>query len=316
MKMSRKLAGIAALATGIAAFPFLVRADEGMEHIKKSFPAGKGGQLTLTADLGSIEVRSAEGNTVEVDVQIETRDASKSRVREFLKDFNVDFSQTGNDVTVRADYQHDVWNFGDWFGRHIRVKFMVIVPNQYNVDLKTSGGGISVSDLKGTVRAATSGGSLTFGHIDGPIFGKTSGGGIRLEGCNGEADVRTSGGSIHLGKVAGDVNAHTSGGSISVNEAAGTVNASTSGGSINVTLVEQPKGNCRFTTSGGSITANLSEKIGVDVDASTSGGRVSTDFPVQVQGDLDKHHLRAEINGGGPELYLRTSGGSIHLKRI
>ena len=93
--------------------------------------------------------------------------------------------------------------------------------------------------------------------------------------------------------MAGDVNAHTSGGSINVNEAAGTVNASTSGGSINVTLVEQPKGNCRFTTSGGSITVNLSGKIGVDVDASTSGGRVSTDFPVQVQGDLDKHHLRA-----------------------
>jgi len=29
---------------------------------------------------------------------------------------------------------------------------------------------------------------------------------------------------------------------------------------------------------------------------------------VTVQGKIDTHALRAEINGGGPELFLRTSG--------
>jgi DUF4097 and DUF4098 domain-containing protein YvlB len=316
MKKNSRMKSIAALAIGIAAMPFFARAEDALEHIQKRFSVGAGGQLTLTSDFGSIEVRSSEGNTVDVDVQIEPRETGKSRVKEFLRDFQIDFSQSGNDVMVKADYRHDHWNFGDWFGRHIRVKFVVTVPVQYNVDLKTSGGGIEVEDLKGTVRAGTSGGSLTFGQIDGPIFGKTSGGGIRLEGCRGEADVRTSGGSIHLGKVTGDVSAHTSGGGISVDEATGTVNASTSGGSINVSLAKQPKNDCRFSTSGGSITVTLAGNIGVNVDASTSGGRVSTDFPVTVQGDFDKHHLQAEINGGGPAMVLRTSGGSIHLKKL
>jgi hypothetical protein len=49
------------------------------------------------------------------------------------------------------------------------------------------------------------------------------------------------------------------------------------------------------------------------VDAKTSGGKVVTEFPVIVQGELKKSVLVGKINGGGPELLLRTSGGNIKL---
>jgi hypothetical protein len=55
--------------------------------------------------------------------------------------------------------------------------------------------------------------------------------------------------------------------------------------------------------------------IGVDVNARTSGGSVHTEFPVTVQGEIKRSRLDAKLNGGGPELYLRTSGGSIYLKK-
>jgi len=285
------------------------------DKIAKSFQVGPGGTLTVDADLGTIEVQSAEGNQVAVDVIFKSESWSTRRLKEFIKEFQVDFRQTGNDVLVTAEYERHS-NFWDSIGRRVQVRFVATVPKKYNVDLHTSGGSISVDDLEGEVRSETSGGSLKFGTIQGPIFGKTSGGSIRLEGCDGTADVKTSGGSIHLGKVKGDVNAHTSGGSINVQEMTGAVNASTSGGFIRVTLTEQPKENCRLTTSGGSITVDVAEKIGLNVDASTSGGHVSTDFPITVQGKLDNHALQAKINGGGPELYLHTSGGSIHLSKM
>jgi hypothetical protein len=53
----------------------------------------------------------------------------------------------------------------------------------------------------------------------------------------------------------------------------------------------------------------------MDVNAHASGGHVSTDFPVTIQGEIDRSSLQAKINGGGPELYLRTSGGGIHIKK-
>ena len=284
--------------------------------IKKSFDVGPGGNLTLESDIGSIQVRSHNRNTVDVEVVFEQRHGSSRRVDEFLEDFDVDFRHDGKDVTVIAEYRRDRWNFWDSIGRYLRVRFYVTVPHKYNVDLKTAGGSISVDDLEGEVTSHTSGGSLEFGRIIGPVKGKTSGGSISLTSCEGRAEVRTSGGSITIGKVRGDVYAHTSGGSIEVEEVMGMIDATTSGGSVTASITKQPEHDCRLTTSGGGVTVYLAEDIKVDVNAGTSGGRVRTDFPVTIRGEISKRSLRAKINGGGPELYLRTSGGSIYIREI
>ena len=286
------------------------------DDIKKSFKVGQGGLLTLESDLGSIEVKAVSGNRVDVEVRFEERRGSRERIKKILEDFDVDFQQRGDDVYVKAEYKRNFRNFWDSVGRYIRVKFLVSVPRKYNVDLHTSGGSISVDDLEGEVYSQTSGGSLDFGHIVGPVTGRTSGGSITLDGCDGTADVKTSGGSITIGKVSGNVVARTSGGGIRVDEVMGSINARTSGGSVSANISRQPKDDCRLTTSGGSITVHMFKDIKVDVDAGTSGGRVKTDFPVTLRGEISKRSLRAQINGGGPELYLHTSGGSIYLREI
>jgi hypothetical protein len=123
--------------------------------------------------------------------------------------------------------------------------------------------------------------------------------------------VKTSGGSIRIGKVAGEVKAITSGGSIKVKEVKGTINAKTSGGSVTAYISEQPEGDCSLTTSGGSVSAHLAGNIKVYVDAKTSGGTAHSDF--SIDGEKSKRKIRGKINGGGPELYLRTSGGGVKI---
>ena len=90
----------------------------------------------------------------------------------------------------------------------------------------------------------------------------------------------------------------------------------TSGGSVSARLAKQPEGDCALRTSGGSIEVQLAEKVAVNLDASTSGGRVITDIPVTVQGELKRTALKSKINGGGPALYLHTSGGNVHIRRL
>jgi DUF4097 and DUF4098 domain-containing protein YvlB len=283
--------------------------------ITRSFDVSEGGALTMDVERASIEVDTQKGETVNVKVVLKAKTSSQSRAQEIFDDYKIDFKHTGSDVTIEAD-----WKGGKGFfsgGNRIRVHFMVTVPVQYDLDLKTSGGSISVSDIEGEVEAKTSGGSLKFETVKGEVEGRTSGGSIKLEGCTGNADVKTSGGSIRIGKVHGEVKAYTSGGSISVDEVMGRINAHTSGGSISAYISKQPAGDCSLKTSGGSITAKLAEDIKVDVDAKTSGGRVKTDFPVTIRaGELSKTKLQAQINGGGPELYLRTSGGNIRIQEI
>jgi DUF4097 and DUF4098 domain-containing protein YvlB len=280
--------------------------------LKRSFSVGKGGKLTLDTDIGSIDVKTQSSDQVEIEIDFKSDNIRK--LKSFFDDFDVEFRQDGKDVYVKAEYTRDRWNFWNSIGKDIQVHFYVTVPKQYHLDLSTAGGSISVSELEGEVEANTSGGSLDFGAIRGPITGRTSGGSVSVKSCDGRVDVKTSGGSIHLGRVAGNIYARTSGGSIHVDEVKGSIDAATSGGPVSAMISEQPVEDCKLQTSGGSITITLVENIKFDVDAKTSGGGIKTDHPVSLQGEISSNILRGKVNGGGPLMYLRTSGGSIYLK--
>jgi DUF4097 and DUF4098 domain-containing protein YvlB len=304
------------------------------DTIEKSFQVGDNGTLDVETCMGTIEVQAAGSGQVKITIYRKFDTESKKQMEEILENLTMEFKQSADNVSVLVHYKKDSDSFFGSGRSKLHLRFVVTVPKKYNLDISTSGGSIAVADLLGKVNARTSGGSLTFGQIEGPVMGKTSGGSITLQGCNGNADVRTSGGSIHIGKVAGPVAAFTSGGSISiekakgdivaetsgggidVDEVMGSINASTSGGSVQATITQQPAGPCELSTSGGSITVELAADIKLDINAATSGGRVVTEFPVNVQGELSKSRLQATINGGGPALTLRTSGGSIHINKL
>ncbi len=299
--------------------------------VTRSFQVKPGGKFVLDTDLGSVEVRGSAGETVAITVFREVRSGDPDRV---LEDFKLDFEQRGNDVYVTGEYDRSgIRRLWDNLRNRLRVRFVVTLPTAYGADLRTSGGGISATDLEGAVSAKTSGGGLEFDRIRGDVLGSTSGGGIRIGRVDGAVDVHTSGGDVRIeettGRVTagtsgggirieragGEVEVHTSGGGITADDVRGTLLASTSGGSVTATISSQPKSRCSLTTSGGSVNVYLADGIAVNVDAHASGGSVSTDFPVTIQGKIEKHTLRAQINGGGPELYLRTSGGGVHIRK-
>jgi hypothetical protein len=286
------------------------------DTINKSFTVSPGGTLYLESDIGSIQVKGARDNKVDIEVVREIKSGSEKKAEEILKDLEISFNQKGDDVYITAKYDKSGWDrFWNNIGKYLRVEFIISVPENYNLDLYTKGGSISAEDIQGVVKSKTSGGSLHFDRIDGEISGKTSGGSIEIGEVTGNTVVDTSGGSIRISHAQGPVDAHTSGGSITVEEVMGTIKADTSGGSIKAHISSQPQSDCRLTTSGGSITVQLEDDINVNVNAKTSGGRVHTDFPVTLKGEIDKSALNAKINEGGPELYLRTSGGSIYLRK-
>lgn len=304
-------------------------------HIERSFQVTPGGYLKVYADRGSIEVRTTDRDHVDVKIERKVKKDGKWSVEEVLEDFPITFDHNDGRVTISAKYgQKQPWRWNRERNR-LQVKFLITVPQRYNVELKTLGGSISVADLEGKVGSQTAGGNLRIGKIKGPVWGETAGGNIRVEGAEGNADVKTSGGGITIGSVEGNVEAKTTGGSIRIDKATGSVNAKTSGGNITVEEVMgsinaktlggsvkayisgQPEGDCSLETAGGSVTAYLVDDIAIDVDARTNGGRVSTDVPITtvVQGKVKKNRLQGAINGGGPQLKLRTFGGSIHLRK-
>jgi hypothetical protein len=305
------------------------------DKVSESFNVGKGGTLTVESHLGSIKVTTHSSDKVDVTIIRKLKTNSKRDAKKILEDLTIDFNKSGDDLFVTVDLDNDDWGLMKKIRNKLRLEFEITVPEEYNVDLKTSGGSISVDDLNGSAITKTSGGSLKFGQINGPVNGHTSGGSITLQGCNGDAEIKTSGGSLKIGDVDGDVlaktsggsihiehvkgslKASTSGGSIKVTEVMGYLDAKTSGGSVNATLTKQPETDCSLSTSGGSINVFLADDLQMTVNARTSGGRVRTEFPVTIQGEIKKNKLlNADINGGGPGLTLKTSGGNININKI
>jgi hypothetical protein len=228
----------------------------GAVDIEKTFDVSPGGTLKVRAARSVIAVDVHPGSTVEASIS-----APNWSDEDFNRDFSVNFQQTGNEVTVELKARRHLSSWFSWGSREVRID--ILVPGVFNLDLETSGGGISVADLSGDVRAQTSGGSIRIGRIDGAVSAQTSGGGIDLSGTSRDAQLSTSGGSISVGDV----------------------------------------------------TVALAGELRLNLDASASGGTVRTDMPVSVLGTIGKSEVKGSINGGGPVVTLRTSGGSIRLER-
>jgi DUF4097 and DUF4098 domain-containing protein YvlB len=306
---------------------------ETKEQINKSFSVKPGGKLVMDVDFGSIDINTNATGDVTVDVVRKVSRRNKADEEQFLSEHPVVMTQDGNTVTITSKGKSTSMRW--WFGsQRAEGKYTITVPAQFNAQLKTSGGSVEINDLTGDVKAGTSGGGFKFTRLHGALDGGTSGGSIRVADCEGAIKVNTSGGGIDVTGGSGTLDGSTSGGSVNVKDfrgpahvetsggginlenVTGRVDGSTSGGSILARLSSPAAEEVRFETSGGGVTVHVPETWAFNLDAATSGGGVSSDLPVTVVGKTERSSLKGAVNGGGKPMYLRTSGGSIHVKKL
>lgn len=302
-------------------------ARAGDEGIVRTFSIAPSGELVVQAERAKVEVR---GGGDQVRVSLRRGDDDAAAIED---DYDIGFEQTGDRLVVTAMLPR--WRF---YLRNAKpLAISVEVPSGFGADIDTNAGSVRVAEIAGPLQAHTAGGSVRIDDVPGVVQARTAGGSIRHAGTSASVDANTSGGSIAIGHVqgavfartsggriaieqGGPVTARTSGGSIAIGQARGAVQAKTSGGSIEATLAVQPQEDSELRTSGGSITIRLPAGIALDIDASSSGGRVRVEDGLALDGDhLERGEpwkdVQATLNGGGPALRLRTSGGSIRLRQ-
>ena len=281
--------------------------------VEKTFTVQPGGTLKVETSGGNVSVEPGSGDTVKVIAKEKIRADSEAEADQILKDLELTIEQQGNDVTAIAKYHRGVTS---WFGNTaVQVSFIVTVPSRYNTDLKTSGGDVTVGNLAGRMQVRTSGGDVRLGNIDGSIDGGTSGGDIGLGSCTGDTKLHTSGGNVRAEKIVGKAEVDTSGGDIVIKLVENVLSAHTSGGDVEAGIGGVLKGDCSLGTSGGDVKVMVDKSAAFRLDASTSGGGVRADgLTITLDdGGSGKSHLSGKVNGGGPVLKLRTSGGSIRV---
>lgn len=288
------------LAAGLLAVLPLSAQAKIVRLVEKTFTVQPGGTLKAETSGGDIVVKTGAGDQVRVVARQTIRASDDAEADELLKKLELTITQEGNDVVAISKYARKLGgvSFGIW--PPVSVAFEVTVPETYNLELRTSGGDIVSGNLKGKATARTSGGDVMLGHIDGEVQVHTSGGDIVLDHATGPAKLDTSGGDIKVGSVLN------------------TLDASTSGGDISARISGELKGDCVLGTSGGDIEAMVDASAAFLLDASTSGGDIrDRNLVLTVEsGGHGKSKLVGKVNGGGPRLKLRTSGGDIAVNGV
>ena len=311
-------------------------------YFTKSFSSTSVAEVYARTSGGGITVTGlASGDTrIEVYVQPNNnqRHLSKEEIKQRLEE-DYELSVSVEDKKLSATAKPRMSNLS--WKRNLSISFKVYVAPNVSTDLKTSGGGINLTNLSGTHNFSTSGGGLHIDQLSGKTYGRTSGGGITVSNsrddinlstsgggidadrCSGNLVLSTSGGSIRIDDLSGTINARTSGGSVRGNEISGELIAHTSGGSVTLRDIS---GSVDASTSGGNMDIEI-EDVGKYVTASNSGGNIQLKMPgnkgldlrlrgnkihmsdvKNFSGSQDEHKVTGKINGGGIPVEVNTSG--------
>lgn len=262
----------------------LSRTNAAEDVLKTNFTVGSPTKLEMDVDRGNIEVKVADGKEIAIEARRKLDKVSDADAAEVFRDHVITFSQSANEVTVKAQAKTTLPSRKM---SRLQVYYTITVPKQCATDLFTRGGAIGVGDIVGPVKMRSSGGNLKTGKIDDSVQANTSGGAISVAAAK-TVTLETSGGNIDVGAIAGDVSVNTHGGAIRIDNAKGNVVAKTSGGNIRVGEVT---GDAELKTSGGAIAV---KHVGGKLDASSSGGNV-------------------EIAGADSPSVVKTSGGAIQV---
>lgn len=304
------------LAVLVAAAPSLVQAK--IERIvEKSFPVTANGQLFVRTQGGDIHVKTdPQVSEVKVRARQVINASSDAEADALLEKMTLEIEQSGSEIKAQSRVTDSSSSSWSWKKRPgVVVYFDVVVPPTYATDLATSGGDVELGDSQAKAKIATSGGDIRVGHIQATVDASTSGGDVSVAGHTASAKLSSSGGDIRVGDSGAALSATTSGGDITVQSARAAVKATTSGGDVKVGFEDAVSAEVSLASSGGDIVVTVGKAAAFHLNASTSGGDVQArGLTLQIeQGAPGKSKLVAAVNGGGPDMKLRTSGGDVRV---
>ncbi len=260
----------------------------------------KGGLLTVQVDSSDVSVSSWNKDRVMVTV----RGLKKT---EKVLDIVIVEESEGVAVSVRkAEGGKKILGWGG-------VQFTsvdIIVPESYRMIMRTSGGDITINNISGAKDLDSGGGDIGLVGTAGDIRAFSEGGDISISSNNGSVDLSSGGGDIRALMINGAVQATSDGGTIVLDSTDGPVSAYSASGDCSISFRGKNNGIEARTTSG-DLDLKTSASIKANLLAHTGSGMIIVQYPGADVSEKSFVSYKADINGGGKEIRLRTESGNI-----
>jgi hypothetical protein len=281
------------------------------ERIVKSFSVGKTGSLLLHNISGDVVITAGGGSEIRVEAIKKAKGRSQAEARQQLENFVLNMQEAGGGrVDIRVESR----------GRESRawIDFNVVVPYEASAEIHSVSGDISLTGVKGEVRAETVSGDVKGSALTRLAAAKSVSGDVVLNGV--ESD-----GTVVLSAVSGDVTANSlkaraievsavSGDTVLTQCQTERAQVSTVNGDISYSGRLSKSGRYELKTHSGDIVLHH-QGSAFEVAASTFSGDIKFDPAATVKVNTNRHgpgrSLRGAIGGGGAYLELTTFSGDI-----
>jgi hypothetical protein len=292
---------------GTAAFALLVLAlaTSGGAHAQEARQIDKDAlkirgdvSVYLDMDVGNIVVETGRSGEVRYELERRVNDGGDRRLSDAISKHDFRVEQRGAELYITSRYDREAGRFR-WRGdRNMHIDLRITVPESANIEFETGAGNVSVERL--------------MGHV----AGSSGAGNIAILQAKGEVDVSTGAGNIDVQGGTGEVRVQTGAGNVALRGVMGSIHARTGAGNINAEITRQPRYDCHLESGAGNVVVEIDEDIAMTVEANAGMGSARTDFGIPVEGRWMSKSFAGRLNGGGPELYMRSGVGSVELLRL
>jgi DUF4097 and DUF4098 domain-containing protein YvlB len=295
------------------------RGPELTEPFTRTVRLGRTGTVDLQNVSGEIVVTGGGGDDVRIDATKRVRHPNDAEARTILSELTIQVEERSGRVEIRTTYPRR----RNWSGG---VDFMVTVPREAGVTLRSVSGAIRVSNVNGEIRAESISGDITTESGRRVRQAKTVSGNVQI--TNGQAEELT------VGSVSGDV---------VVNRLrAARIEGQTVSGDLRLTDVDTDRATLRsvsgdleyagslsrsgryeFQSHSGDVRLTPADARGFSVEATTFSGDVRSDFPLTLQTTPGNgfgpgrrnRSLRGSFGDAGATLSVQSFSGDIVITR-
>jgi DUF4097 and DUF4098 domain-containing protein YvlB len=316
--------GTLALAAGIAFAPLQARAAD--NTFKRTFKVSGGvTRVELSNSSGNVEIRGGADGQVHIQGTVTPGGwalfgNTEKNAQEVVA--NPPLEQNGDTIRIGKS--------SSWL-KNVSIEYKIEVPRSTEIDAGVASGGITVSQVKGPVKANSASGYVHVYNVERDVQVSAASGSIEVTGIGGYVSVNSASGDVTISDTKGDVKATAASGSIRIQRPGDRVEASSASGAVEVvgankdvkvhlisgsiTVIGNPTGNRLWDlkTVSGSVEIKVPSNASFLLSAESTSGGIRTSMPVIIE-EQNKHSLRAHVGDSSGRVEVHTVSGGIDVR--
>jgi len=248
------------------------------KNYTKSYPAGKGDQLSIDNSFGRVTVNTWDKNEFKVDVEIKAYDNAQADAQKLSDEVSISDSKDGSTVSFKTNFSeknHSSWlhTDGDKYEIHrVQINYIVYLPSKNSLSITNRFGATTVPDFDGKLTVNNSYGTFTAKKLSNPAndittkYINTS-----IETLNG-SDLKVDYGTLELG-TCDNLNAEIkfSPAKIALLKTSGNINLNYGGG-LKIGALDKGFKSLSVNSNYASVTLGLPAEQNLNFDVSVHNG--------------------------------------------